>query len=158
MSPDVPCAIHCSESTIERPTWPAVWMAIAHRIAERSCDPRTKVGAIVVTDDNTQLLSLGYNGNYKGGPNTVDSSDPGLSGFLHAELNCLIKCDFNHPKSKTMYVTVSPCRACSKAIINADIKRLVYDVNYRDTSGLELLRSVGIEVLSLDQAILMSKS
>ena len=54
-----------------RPTWNKVWMDFAKIISERSYDPRHKVGAIVVTQDNTQVLAVGYNGNYSGGPNEV---------------------------------------------------------------------------------------
>lgn len=119
-------------------------MEMARLIARRSYDPRHQVGAVVVTPDNTQVLSLGYNGNYKGGPNEVESEVPGGSGFLHAEINCLLKLDYNNPKGKVMYVTLSPCRMCAKAIVNAGISEVVYGDTYRDTSGLEILRSVGV--------------
>ena len=87
-----------------RPCWDEVWMRVATTIAERSVDPKHKVGAIIVTEDNTQLLSLGYNGNYKGGPNSVESSEPGETGLIHAEINALLKMDYNIPKKKKMYV------------------------------------------------------
>ena len=96
-----------------RPTWDSIWMAMAHLISQRSYDPRHQVGTIVVTSDNSQVLSIGYNGNYKGGPNEVESEVPGQSGFLHAELNSLLKLDYNNPKRKVMYVTLSPCRMCA---------------------------------------------
>lgn len=144
--------------TQDRASWPEVWSSVAETIASRSYDPRLQVGAIVVSADNTQLLSLGYNGNFRGGPNEHESSEPGRSGFIHAEANCLIKCDYNFPKKKHMYVTHSPCRTCSKLIINADISRVIYGEEYRDLSGLTLMRSVGIEVLSVEEAILMASS
>ena len=140
-----------------RPSWPEVWMSIAHTISHRSYDPRLRVGAIVVSEDNSQMLSMGYNGNYRGGPHIHESSDPGQSGFIHAEVNALVKCDFNFPKKKHMYLTHSPCRACAKLIVNAEISRVIYDLQYRDVSGLEILSSVGIEVLSLEDAIFRSK-
>ena len=71
---------------MSRPNWDSVWMSCAKTISERSYDPRYKVGAIVVTDDNTQVLSVGYNGNYSGGPNKIESESPGESGMLHAEI------------------------------------------------------------------------
>ena len=129
-----------------RPTWHQTWMNIARTIAERSYDPRLKVGAIIVSDDNTRLLSLGYNGNYKGGPNIPDSTDPGQSGFIHAEVNALIKCDYNYNRKKLMYLTHSPCVQCAKLIVNAGISTLIYDLDYRDPTGLEILRTCGIEV------------
>jgi dCMP deaminase len=52
-----------------------------------------------------------------------------------------------------MYITHSPCRQCAKLIINAEISKVIYGVLYRDPSGIDLLKSVGIEVLSLEEAI-----
>jgi dCMP deaminase len=135
-----------NEHKIERPSWNKIWMKTAHIIATRSIDPRHKVGAVIVSNDNTQILALGYNGGYTGGPNEVESTEPGQSGNLHAEVNALLKMDFNNPKKKTMYITLSCCRMCSKAIINSKIDKVVYCEEYRDTSGLELLRDAGIEV------------
>lgn len=141
-----------------RPLWPQTWMSVAHTIAERSYDPRMKVGAIIVSDDNTQVLSVGYNGNYRGGPHNPESTSPGESGFIHSEINALLKCDYHNPRAKHMYVTHSPCKACAKCIINGGIKRVIYDIEYRDPTGLEILRDARIEIYSLSEAILMSGS
>ena len=129
-----------------RPEWDNIWMQMAHIISKRSYDPRHQVGAVVVTHDNTQVLAVGYNGNYAGGPNQVESTTPGESGMIHAEINALLKMDYNNPKDKTIYVTLSPCRMCAKAIINAGVSRVVYDEEYRDPAGVNLLRDVGIQV------------
>lgn len=136
-----------------RKKWIETWMDIAKVISERSYDPRMKVGAIIVSEDNTRMLSMGYNGNYSGGPHEHECDIPGQSGFIHAEVNALVKCDFNFPKKKVMYVTHSPCKACSKLLINAGISKVIYLNEYRDTSGLDILRSVGIEVLDYHQAL-----
>ena len=112
-----------------RPAWDEVWMQMAHLIAQRSYDPRYRVGVVVVTEDNTQVLAVGYNGNYTGGPNEVESHEPGESGFIHAEINALLKMDYNNPKKKILYVTLSPCRMCAKAIVNAGIDEVVYDLS-----------------------------
>jgi dCMP deaminase len=104
-----------------------------------------------VTEDNTQLLSLGYNGDHAGGPNCRESDMPGDSGFIHAEVNALIKLDFNSPKRKKMYVSLSPCKMCAKAIINARIDEVVYIDKYRDLSGVELLQNAGIKVRQLSE-------
>ena len=101
-------------------------MDFAFLISKRSYDPRHRVGAVVVTEDNTQVLSVGYNGNYAGGPNEVESTEPGESGMIHAEINALLKMDYNNPKKKTMYLTLSPCRMCAKAIVNAGIKEFIF--------------------------------
>lgn len=129
-----------------RPSWDDIWMDFAHLIADRSYDPRYKVGSVVVTDTNTQVLAIGYNGNYSGGPNEVESTVPGASGMIHAEINALLKLDYNNPNKKIMYLTLSPCRACAKAIINGGISEVVYCEEYRDTSSLEILKSAGVKV------------
>ncbi len=136
-----------------RPTWDEVWMRTAETLSERSYDPRHRVGAIVVTKDNTQVLAVGYNGNYSGGPNEVESTCPGESGMIHAEINALLKMDYNNPKQKIMYITLSPCRMCAKAIVNAGIKEVVFRDIYRDTSSLEVLKNADVSVrrLNLDK-------
>lgn len=129
-----------------RPSWDSVWMNFAKTIAKRSHDNRLHVGSVVVTSDNTQVLSLGYNGNYSGGPNASESDEPGESGLIHSEVNSILKLDYNNPKRKIMYVTHSPCRMCSKLIIGAGIREVIYDKDYRDVSGLDILRDAGIIV------------
>jgi len=135
-----------------RLSWDEIWMDVAFGIARRSYDPRYQVGAVVVTDDNTQVLAVGYNGNYTGGPNEVESDTPGESGMLHAEINALLKMDYNNPKRKRLYLTLSPCRMCAKAIINAGIDEVLYAEEYRDTSGVELLRKSDVIVKKLTLA------
>lgn len=131
---------------LERPSWDQVWMETAKVLSRRSLDPRFQVGTVIVAEDNTQVLAVGYNGDHRGGPNEVESREPGQSGFIHAEINALIKCDFNHPKRKKMYLTLSPCRQCAKAIINGGISEVVYMEEYRDTSGIKLLTETGVLV------------
>lgn len=125
-------------------------MGVAKTIAKRSYDDRLQVGAIVVTADNTQLLSLGYNGNYAGGPNERESWTSGLSGFIHAEVNCLLKLDYNTPKRKLMYVTHSPCKMCAKAIVNAGINEVIYESLFSCTEGVKILQSVGIDCRQIE--------
>lgn len=129
-----------------RPSWDEVWSSFAKTISMRSIDPRFKVGAVIVTEDNTQVLSVGYNGDQAGGSNEVESLEPGQSGCIHAEINALIKLDYNNPKKKKMYVTLSPCKMCAKAIVNANIHEVVYLEKYRDESGLNLLIDSGVNI------------
>lgn len=136
-----------------RPTWPQTWMDVAKVIANRSPDPRLKVAAIVVPEDNTGILAQGYNGGPKGLYNEPLSQEPGKSGFIHAEANCLIKCPYHFPLKKHMYVTHSPCPECCRLIVNAGIARVVYDVPYRDQSGLEMLKKAGLEVMTLEETL-----
>jgi thymidylate synthase/deoxycytidylate deaminase len=127
-----------------RPKWDQIWLSMADTISKRSYDEKLQVGALIVTDDNTQVLSLGYNGNYAGGPNQRDSGVPGESGMIHAEINALIKLDYNNPKNKKMYLTHSPCLMCAKSIINAGIETVIFTKEFRQTDGLELLKNNGI--------------
>lgn len=131
---------------VERPSWDSIWMQMANILSARSIDPRVKVGCLIVTDDNTQVLSVGYNGNEKGGSNEVASLEPGQSGCIHAEENALIKLDYNHPKRRIMFCTSAPCLGCAKRIINGNIAEVVYDRPYRETSGVELLVKAGVVV------------
>ena len=73
-----------------------------------------------------------------------------MSGFIHAEINALLKMDYNNPKKKKLYITLSPCRMCAKAIINAGISEIVYKETYRDQSSLDLLRTQNINVRQFD--------
>jgi len=131
---------------INRPSWDKIWMQMAETIAQRSHHPTFKVGALIVTSDNTQVLSLGYNGRAAGMSNVPQSDEPGCSGLLHAEINALLKLDYNNPKDKVMYITLSPCENCAMAIINSGIKKVVYKDEYRDMSGVDLLRKANITV------------
>jgi dCMP deaminase len=131
---------------MNRPTWKEIWMNVAELMAQRSHHPTFKVGAIVTSNDNTQILSVGYNGNEAGGENEPESCEPGMSGLLHAEINCLLKLDYNNPKDKTMFLTLSPCPLCAKAIVNSGIKHVIYKEEYRELKGLEILINAGIKV------------
>ena len=133
---------------MKRPEWDDIWMQFAHTISQRSPDKKHKVGAVVVNEENTQVLSIGYNGDQKGGPNERESMKVGCSGFIHAEINALIKCDYNYPKKKKMYLTLSPCRMCAKAIVNAGISEVIYDKKYEQSDGLEILINAGIVIRS----------
>ena len=136
---------------MSRPSWNNIWKSFAQDIAKRSPDPKFQVGAVIVTDDNTQVLALGYNGDQKGGPNKRTSLETGKSGFIHAEVNALIKCDFNNPKNKKMYLTHAPCPVCAKCIVNAGIDKVLYVKDYKpDMSGVEILKQCGVSVLKLD--------
>ena len=135
---------------MNRPDWNSIWSDFVTNISKRSPDQKFQVGAVIVTEDNTQVLALGYNGDHKGGPNQRDSLETGRSGFIHAEVNALIKCDFNNPKNKKMYLTHSPCLVCAKCIVNAGIKEVLYIKDYKpDMTGINILKDSGIKVVKL---------
>jgi len=135
---------------LSRPSWDEIWANFAKQISRRSADPKYKVGAVVVNDENTQVLSIGYNGDQKGGSNERESLSMGESGFIHAEENALIKLDYNNPKYKKMYVTLSPCKMCAKKIINAGIDEVVYLERYEQSNGIDILIDAGIVVRHLN--------
>jgi len=138
-------------SNLVRPSWNKIWMTMAETIAQRSHHSTFKVGALIVTSDNTQVLSLGYNGNAAGMSNVPQSEAPGCSGLLHAEINALLKLDYNNPKDKVMYLTLSPCETCAKAIVNSGLKRVVFKARYRNDTGIKILQKVGIEAEEFEE-------
>jgi dCMP deaminase len=129
-----------------RPTWDEIWMTLAIHISDKSRDPRLKVGSVIVTEDNTSVLAIGYNGDEQGGTNKPDSLEPGKSGFIHAEANALIKMNFGDHRNKKMYLTHSPCPVCARMIVNAGIKKVIFCDEYRDSKGLDILKNSGVSV------------
>ena len=135
---------------MSRPSWDEICANFAKQIARRSVDPKYKVGSVVVNDENTQVLSIGYNGDQKGGSNKRESLSMGNSCFIHAEENALIKLDYNNPKYKKMYVTLSPCKMCAKKIVNAGIDEVLYLERYEQSNGIDILIDAGIVVRHLN--------
>lgn len=108
---------------------------------------RRKVGALIVKD--RMIISDGYNGTPAGFENVCETEDGQTkSCVLHAEANAITKVakSNNSSDGATLYVTDAPCMECSKLIIQAGIKRVVYNKDYRSTEGLELLEKAGIEI------------
>lgn len=98
------------------------------------------------------IISDGYNGTPSGFPNVCEATDGTTFPYvLHAEANAITKVARNNNSSdgSTLYVTTSPCMECSKLIIQAGIKRVVYGEHYRITDGLDLLEKAGIEIVHL---------
>lgn len=115
--------------------------------SENSYCQRRKVGAILVKDN--MIISDGYNGTPSGFPNICESEEgTTLPYVLHAEANAITKVarSNNSSEGSTLYVSTSPCMECSKLIIQAGIKRVVFSELYRICDGLDLLKKVGIEV------------
>lgn len=116
--------------------------------AENSYCVRRKVGAILVKDK--MIISDGYNGTPSGFENVCEDENGVTKPYvLHAEANAITKVakSSNSSDGATLYVTASPCMECSKLIIQAGIKRVVYRDEYRIKDGIELLRRAGIEVV-----------
>ena len=129
----------------ERITKQETFMKIAEIVAQRSTCKRLQVGAVIVDSSLLHVLSIGYNGNYAGGPNTCDSDEVGNCGCIHSELNALVKAD-NRIKDKILFSTNMPCKNCAKLIINSGFSKVYYRNEYRLTEGIELLKQSGIDV------------
>lgn len=136
------------------------YIKMAMTWSELSHATRKKVGALIVKDGT--IISDGFNGTPSGFENECEEaeySDEGIFiGYktkwyvLHAESNALAKvakstqsCD-----GGTLYITLSPCRECSKLILQSGIKRVVYLEQYRDILGLEVLSRAGVEIKKLE--------
>ena len=117
--------------------------------AENSYCKRRQVGALVVKDK--MIISDGYNGTPSGFENICEEDDITKPYVLHAEANAITKIarSSNNSDGATLYVTDSPCIECSKLIIQAGIRRVVYAREYRLRDGIELLERAGIETLFL---------
>jgi dCMP deaminase len=127
------------------------YLKMATEWSALSCCKRKKVGALIVKDGT--IISDGFNGTPKGFPNDCeDANDETHWYVLHAEANAMLKVarSTQNTEGSTLYVTYSPCKDCSKMIIQAGIKRVIYKEEYRDISGVKILREAGIDVVHLD--------
>lgn len=123
------------------------YLELADSWSQLSVAERMKVGCIIVKDN--QIISDGFNGTPSGFDNVCeDEHFKTKPEVLHAESNALMKLALSTQSSKdaTLYVTLSPCFECSKLIIQAKIKRVVYRDDYRVLSGLDLLRKANVIV------------
>jgi dCMP deaminase len=127
-------------------------MDFAESISRKSCDEKTKVGAVIVNSDNTRVLSLGYNGTPHGFPNKRDSLEPGKAGTIHAEQNAYYKLNYSDNCEKILYTLYSPCPECARGAIQCRIDRVVYKNVFRDSDGIEIIKRAGIEIYTLEEA------
>lgn len=123
------------------------YLRIAKEWGQLSYCKRKQVGAIIVKD--RMIISDGYNGTPTGFDNCCED-DEGLTRWdvLHAEANAILKVarSTQSCEGATLYITLSPCKECSKLIHQSGIKRVVYQNGYRDESGIEFLKKAGVVV------------
>ena len=126
------------------------YLQMAEVWSQNSYCKRRKVGALLVKD--RMIISDGYNGTPSGFENICEEDGVTKPYVLHAEANAITKVakSGNSSDGATLYVTASPCLECSKLIIQAGIKRVVYRDEYRLTDGVDLLRRAGIQVEKVD--------
>ena len=151
------------ESSINRPTWEEYFMDITRLVAKRATCLRRQVGAVLVVDK--RLLATGYNGAPSGlahclevgclrEKNQIPSGERHeLCRGLHAEQNVIIQAAFHgiRIQGATLYCTNLPCVICTKMIINAGIKEIVYESGYADDLSREMLLEARIPVRQVPQ-------
>jgi dCMP deaminase len=129
------------------------YLRMAKEWSKLSHCQRKQVGAIIVK--NGMIISDGYNGTPAGFDNRCeDDRGETLWFVLHAEANAITKVarSTNNAQDATLYLTLSPCKDCSKLILQAGIRRVVFTRLYKDGEGVDLLRDAGIEVEHIEDA------
>lgn len=127
------------------------YLKMAEIWAQNSYCKRRQVGALIVK--NKMIISDGYNGTPAGFENVCEDEENKTKPYvLHAEANAITKVakSNNSSDGATLYVTSSPCIECSKLIIQAGIKRVVFTENYRLEDGINLLKKAKIEVVQVN--------
>lgn len=125
---------------------------MAQEWAKLSYCERKKVGALIVKD--RMIISDGYNGTPSGFDNCCEDEEGKTKWYvLHAEANAILKLASSTQSAKgaTLYLTLSPCRECSKLILQSGISKLVYINNYSDDEGINFLKNHGIEILQISE-------
>lgn len=127
------------------------YMRMASEWAKLSHCKRKQVGALIVK--GRMIISDGFNGTPTGFDNHCEDEDNNTKWHvLHAEANAILKVAHSTQSCKdaTLYLTLSPCKECSKLIHQSGIKRIVYKNAYSDTSGLDFLEKAGVEIVKLN--------
>lgn len=126
------------------------YLKMAREWAKLSHCTRRQVGALIVKD--SMIISDGYNGTPTGFDNTCENLEGETLWYvLHAEANAIMKVakSTNNSQGATLYITLSPCKECSKLVLQSGIVRVVYMQAYKDHSGIDFLLRSGIEVVQI---------
>lgn len=127
------------------------YLRIAREWGKLSHCERKKVGAVIVKD--RMIISDGFNGTPTGFENPCEDEKGYTKWYvLHAEANAISKVASSTQSCRgaTLYITLSPCKECSKLIHQAGIKRIVYQFGYKDDSGLTFLERAGVEIEKIE--------
>lgn len=128
------------------------YLRIAREWGKLSHCKRKQVGALIVK--GRMIISDGYNGTPTGFENYCEDDEGYTKWYvLHAEANAILKvaASTQSCQGATLYITMSPCKECSKLIHQAGITRLVYYIDYKDNSGLEFLEKAGVELCQVQE-------
>lgn len=127
------------------------YLRMAGTWSELSHCQRKRVGAIIVKDG--MIISDGFNGTPSGFDNCCEDEDGNTHWYvLHAEANAILKTakSTHNCQDATLYLTLSPCKDCSKLVIQSGIRRVVYVHAYKDLSGIKFLQEAGVEVVQIE--------
>lgn len=128
------------------------YLKMASEWAKLSYCQRKQVGALIVKD--RMIISDGYNGTPSGFENQCEDENGKTHWYvLHAEANAILKLasSTQSAKNATLYITLSPCKECSKLILQAGISRLVYIDEYSDDEGISFLKGHNIEIVRISR-------
>jgi dCMP deaminase len=128
------------------------YLKMAQEWSKLSYCKRKQVGALIVKDK--MIISDGYNGTPSGFENVCEDEDGYTKWYvLHAEANAILKVASSTQSCEgaTLYITMSPCKDCSKLIHQAGITRLVYHQGYKDDSGIKFLRKAGVTITHIKE-------
>jgi dCMP deaminase len=136
---------------VKQHRYDTAYLKMALEWAKLSHCERKQVGALIVKD--RMIISDGYNGTPTGYDNCCEDESGETRWYvLHAEANALTKiAKSNHnADGATLYITLSPCKECSKLILQAGIRRVVFQRSYKDDSGLRFLEDSGIQLTQIE--------
>jgi len=132
----------------DRPNWNEYFMLVANLVAKRSSCVRLKVGCIIVKDN--RIITTGYNGHIAGAPHETFIKDGHEQLTIHAETNAIGdvgKRGGANVNEATVYVTHFPCINCTKILISAGIKKVIYEMDYNnDESCMKLFSTAKVDV------------
>lgn len=134
--------------SIKQHKYDKAYLKMALEWAKLSHCKRKQVGALIVK--NGMIISDGYNGCPSGFENNCEDENGETKWYvLHAEANAILKVakSTQNCKGATLYLSMSPCKECSKLILQAGISRVVYLNEYKDKSGIDFLKKANIEVM-----------
>jgi dCMP deaminase len=134
-----------------------IFFNILTEISDLSNASTKKVACMALHKNFTKIASFGYNGSYAGAPinpktgTEEESLEPGQSGFIHAEVNMIAKFREHDPENYMVLLTLSPCKMCTKILINSGFKWVFWNEDYREQEHLYMFDECGIKYGNINQ-------
>jgi dCMP deaminase len=143
--------MQATKSEIKQLRYDKAYLRMASTWAELSHCNRKQVGALIVK--GSMIISDGYNGTPSGFDNCCENDSGETHWYvMHAEANAILKVakSTHNCEGATLYLTLSPCKDCSKLAVQSGINRVVFINGYKDQSGVEFLRQAGVSVEQIE--------